>query len=1103
MAVSPVALTINATVTGQQSVQALSQALQQLGLSANALSSSPLAAALAGIATNANTTRTALGSLLPVLSSVGTAGVAGMQQTSGAIRGLGASAVQAAGNVSTLTTSLNQAGAASRGLGNINVGGQSGSLLGLAANVGGIALAYKALETAARSAFGFIAAGIDANAQQESARLGIASLIASLTTVKDAQGNVLKGADALGASYGIADDQLQKLRIAGLETAATYKQLASAYQEAIGAGSSAGLTLEQTRKLTVGITQAATALNLPMHQINQEIRAILQGQIDRNARVGLALNLSKEEIALWKQKGVLFEQVSKKLEIFNLAGAEAAKTWRAALSNFQDALQILAGASTEGMFDELKKGLNDALHGLFNLKDASIDKSLQPLVAELDKINTAVGHELAAGILNVVEGVKELSTWIHENQSSVDGLTQSFGWVWNVIKKMLEVIGSFVASTGAAATKAGLLETVFRSIAIVGATLIDGVNLLGAAIVTAGGYVTSALAVPMASVLGLIKTMLNLIPGTSNLGNRLVGNGDQASILEKSGEKNKQALADKIRDLANGNSEVERLINTIDTQITASTDKRAKASPGATSTPIKKDAAAKKTGKTSADADFKADLATERAELQSHYEILKADLEKSLSERHLSQVEYIEKKKALDLQQLEDQKAILLKEKAAAEAAIAKPGITPAERQRLTNDIKKINADIATTLDKEQLVKIKAEIDVDKLNESIAKLRASLNSETFELKGLTLDAQKTKIAEELRERLADPLIQGDPGLQKQVTDNARLKVQKAEFENLKVEADRAIQDARDDVEDLLRLQKTGQLTKEEVAARTKIINAEAASGIKTQIDAMRELVSESPKMLKELDKLENKYKDLSLNVNQFGKQVGESVGKGFETAVKGLQDGSVHGLSGVFKSILGSVAQDLQNDSAKKLGESISKGIKDAIGGEGEDGLSGIFSGLFKKIFSGLGFGAGGSGGGGGGGIGGFIASLFMAEGGIAEGPGTETSDSIPTMLSRGEGVLTARAVKMLGADTVHMLNAKAKGFATGGIIGGQNSSGGLGQWMGQQSKQQQELHVHLTNSLDPTDIVRRADSAVLHKIVLDAANANPTAMRQALGVSR
>lgn len=68
----------------------------------------------------------------------------------------------------------------------------------------------------------------------------------------------------------------------------------------------------------------------------------------------------------------------------------------------------------------------------------------------------------------------------------------------------------------------------------------------------------------------------------------------------------------------------------------------------------------------------------------------------------------------------------------------------------------------------------------------------------------------------------------------------------------------------------------------------------------------------------------------------------------------------------------------------------------------------------------------------GGGGGGGF------ARGGIIRGPGTGTSDSILARVSRGEGILTAEAVRHYGAGLVHMINSlRLPGFAEGGVISG------------------------------------------------------------------
>ena len=43
----------------------------------------------------------------------------------------------------------------------------------------------------------------------------------------------------------------------------------------------------------------------------------------------------------------------------------------------------------------------------------------------------------------------------------------------------------------------------------------------------------------------------------------------------------------------------------------------------------------------------------------------------------------------------------------------------------------------------------------------------------------------------------------------------------------------------------------------------------------------------------------------------------------------------------------------------------------------------------------------------------GIVNSAKFADGGLVEGPGTGTSDSIPAMLSNGESVITARATSM------------------------------------------------------------------------------------------
>ena len=63
-----------------------------------------------------------------------------------------------------------------------------------------------------------------------------------------------------------------------------------------------------------------------------------------------------------------------------------------------------------------------------------------------------------------------------------------------------------------------------------------------------------------------------------------------------------------------------------------------------------------------------------------------------------------------------------------------------------------------------------------------------------------------------------------------------------------------------------------------------------------------------------------------------------------------------------------------------------------------------------------------------------------LKEGGPIYGPGTSTSDSIPAMLSNGEYVIRANAVKTIGTDVLDRLNhADKQRYANVGIVGYDN----------------------------------------------------------------
>lgn len=301
-------------------------------------------------------------------------------------------------------------------------GVMSGVLSNWIVQLGLLTAAFKAVDF-----FGSqIEAGIQFNSTLENSRLGIASLITAQASLKDATGQTLTGTEALAAATGLADDQMQKLRVAGLQTAATTKELAIAYQAAIGSGLSAGLNLDQIRTLTIQITQAAGAMAVPMDMLKQEVTSILRGDIDINSVVAKNLGLTNAQVRAWKEQGVLAAELGKRLESFTVAGAEIAKGWDATKTNMGEARDAIAGMVTSGYLDELKRGLQDAMGGLFNTKTATVSGELTGATSLLSEAFTDAGRALADLIRDGVQGFKDLSQWIDKNRGNLEALRMNF-----------------------------------------------------------------------------------------------------------------------------------------------------------------------------------------------------------------------------------------------------------------------------------------------------------------------------------------------------------------------------------------------------------------------------------------------------------------------------------------------------------------------------------------------------------------------------------------------------------------------------------------------------------------------------------------------------
>lgn len=332
-------------------------------------------------------------------------------------------------------------------------------------------LAYWAARQAGQAIVGFVREGLQFNQILETAQLGIASLITATSKVRDVNGNLLTGAKALEGAYGLAADQMNKIRIAGLQTAATTEQLVDAFQQALGPGLKAGLNLDQIRQITVQIVQAAGAIGLPFNQLNQEVRSILDATIDRNSRVARVLSITNEEVRLAREQGRLAEFLNEKMAAFTVAGGRAAKTMFVLKSNIKEAFQVFAGQATQDLFTKMRDSLNAVFADAFDFKNLRIAEKFQGLVQAIQEVFSGVGDLFVSSLNSMIKGAEALSGWFERNRVAVEltvaafvELAKQLGGILADATHLLGVILGISTNTG---TFAVIVNTIADAISVI------------------------------------------------------------------------------------------------------------------------------------------------------------------------------------------------------------------------------------------------------------------------------------------------------------------------------------------------------------------------------------------------------------------------------------------------------------------------------------------------------------------------------------------------------------------------------------------------------------------------------------------------------------
>lgn len=264
----------------------------------------------------------------------------------------------------------------------------------------GILAAFTAARFAITGFFAGVREAIEFNKNIQQAQLGIASLFLAVGQVRNEMGDVVTGAEGLSTALKIAKTQTELLRKDALSTAATFDELLQTFQIGLAPGLAAGLSPDEIRNLAIRISQAASAIGLPMNQLSEEIRSILAGTIQqRTTRIAAALGIRNEDIRNAKQAGRLFAFLSDRFDAFGVAGQKAMDQFFGIVTRVQDAFKQLLGTAGLGFFEQLQTLLKET----FELVTDTDSLIIQP-----DPTAVNILQQIFDGFEGAVRNVRDL-----------------------------------------------------------------------------------------------------------------------------------------------------------------------------------------------------------------------------------------------------------------------------------------------------------------------------------------------------------------------------------------------------------------------------------------------------------------------------------------------------------------------------------------------------------------------------------------------------------------------------------------------------------------------------------------------------------------------
>lgn len=263
--------------------------------------------------------------------------------------------------------------------------------------------------------------------------------LASTLEIYKGSNQVTDITEKIQASQGALRESLKQIEIDTTElVGVTTEQVNGIFQillqnasSFIGQSKEFANPIDAATASTKGWAAALGTLGLPLEQANQEIRSILQGDVNNpDSVIAKTLAISREQYDQWVANGVLIDKINEKLAVYVEGNKLASQSVGAITSNIQSFFEDTARMATEPLLAPVVSALND-VYKLLNdnrkLIEELAGENVKDLIALFDTFRDSVakitdslniepqgflkgGSELIGNIIGALEGLLNLGS---------------------------------------------------------------------------------------------------------------------------------------------------------------------------------------------------------------------------------------------------------------------------------------------------------------------------------------------------------------------------------------------------------------------------------------------------------------------------------------------------------------------------------------------------------------------------------------------------------------------------------------------------------------------------------------------------------------------